>query len=78
MPDVLVRNIDKKTLEKLKLRARVNNRSLQEELKQLLESHAKPDIEETRNRVSEILSEYKASGRKFSDSAKDLSNDRKR
>ena len=65
MADVLIRNIDKNTLERLKERAARNNRSLQEELKELVEFHAKPDIEETRGRVNEILMKYKASGKKF-------------
>lgn len=78
MPDVLIRNIDKETLDKLKERAKSNNRSLQEELKDLLESYAKPDIEETRNRVNEILTKYKASGKSFPDSGDELSEDRDR
>lgn len=78
MPDVLIRNIDKSTLKKLKEVARAKNRSLQEELKELVELHARPDIEETRNRVSEILESYKASGKSFTDSSEDLSNDRLR
>ncbi|MEX0647131.1 MAG: hypothetical protein WEA56_11825 [Balneolaceae bacterium] len=78
MADVLIRNIDKETLTRLKERAKMNNRSLQEELKNMLESHAKPDIEETRNRVSDILLKYKASGKKFTDSADELSEDRER
>jgi len=78
MPDVLIRNIDKKTLKKLKEMASARNRSLQEELKELVEFHAKPDIIETRNRVTDILETYKASGRSFSDSGKDISDDRNR
>jgi len=78
MPDVLIRNIDKETLKKLKKIAKARNRSLQEELKELLELHARPDIEETRNRVSEILETYKESGKSFTDSSKDLSKDRLR
>jgi plasmid stability protein len=78
MPDVLVRNIDRETLDRLKARALSNNRSLQEELKEILEIHAKPDIESTRNRVSDILKKYEASGRRFSDSGTDLSKDRER
>lgn len=78
MADVLIRNIDKETLDKLKERAKNNNRSLQEELKDLLEGYAKPDIEETRNRVNEILTKYKASGKSFPDSGDELSEDRDR
>lgn len=78
MPNVLIRNIDEKVLERLKNRAKKNNRSLQEELKELVEFHAKPDIEETRERVNEILVKYKESGKKFPDSGEELSEDRLR
>jgi plasmid stability protein len=78
MADVLIRNIDKNTLNKLKERAKENNRSLQEELKELVEFHAKPDLAETRNRVNEILVKYKASGKSFPDSGEELSEDRER
>lgn len=76
--DVLIRNIDEETLEKLKKKAAANNRSLQAELKSLLESYAGPDIEETRNRVHEIIKKYRAEGRMFSDSTKDIREDRER
>lgn len=78
MADVLIRNIDKETLEKLKELAKNNNRSLQEELKELVDSYAKPDLEETRNKVHDILVKYKASGKSFPDSGEELSEDRDR
>jgi plasmid stability protein len=78
MADVLIRNIDKETLNRLKERAASNNRSLQEELKELVEFHAKPGIEATRDRVNEILVKYKASGKDFPDSGDELSEDRNR
>lgn len=78
MSDVLIRNINKETLDKLKERAKSNNRSLQEELKELVEFHAKPDLEETRNRVNDILVKYKTSGKSFPDSGDELSKDRER
>ena len=70
--NVLVRNIDEEVLEKLKKKASANNRSLQEELKNLLEMHAGPDIEEVRAMVRENLEKYRAEGRMFSDSTKDI------
>jgi plasmid stability protein len=76
--NVLVRNIDEETLEKLKKKAAANNRSLQEELKELLEMHAGPDIEEVRKIARESIRKYKAEGRKFSDSTKDIREDRER
>ncbi|NBC25399.1 MAG: hypothetical protein GVY08_00920 [Bacteroidetes bacterium] len=78
MADVLIRNIDKETLERLKKRAKKNNRSLQEELKDLVDNYATPDVDETRNRVNEIHTKYKASGKSFPDSGKELSEDRDR
>ncbi|MDR8393306.1 hypothetical protein NC796_19280 [Aliifodinibius sp. S!AR15-10] len=78
MSDVLIRNIDKETLEKLKKKAAANNRSLQEELKNLLEMHAGPDIEETRKMVRETLAKYRTEGRMFSDSVDDIREDRER
>lgn len=78
MADILIRNIDRATLNRLKERAKSNNRSLQEELKELVDSYAKPNFEETRNRVNEILVKYKTSGKSFPDSGKELSEDRGR
>lgn len=76
--DVLIRNIDEETLSKLKKKASANNRSLQAELKSLLEDYAGPDIEEVRAMARESIRKYKAEGRKFSDSAKDIREDRER
>ncbi|MDZ7717171.1 MAG: hypothetical protein U5J95_13260 [Balneolaceae bacterium] len=76
--NVLVRNIDEEVLEKLKKKAAANNRSLQEELKNLLEMYAGPDIEEVRKMVREDLEKYRKEGRKFSDSTKDIREDRER
>lgn len=76
--NVLIRDIDEETLEKLKKKAAANNRSLQEELKSLLELYAGPDIEEVRAMARESIKKYKAEGRKFSDSGKDISEDRER
>jgi len=44
----------------------------------LVELHAAPDFEETRNRVNEILVKYKASGKTFPDSGAELSKERER
>ncbi len=75
--NVLVRNIDEETLEKLKKKAAANNRSLQEELKELLEMHAGPDPKEVKKRVRDIFESYRAEGKKFSDSVEDIRNMRK-
>lgn len=76
--DVLIRNIDEETLGKLKKIAEANNRSLQQELKLLLERHAGPDIEEVRRMARESIERYKAQGRKFSDSTDEIREDRER
>jgi len=76
--NVLIRDIDEEILEKLKKKAAANNRSLQEELKSLLESHAGPDIEKIRTMARESIRKYKAEGRKFSDSTDDIREDRER
>lgn len=76
--NVLVRNIDEEVLEKLKQKAAANNRSLQQELKELLEMHAGPDIEKVRAMVHEELERYRKEGRQFSDSTKDIREDRER
>jgi plasmid stability protein len=43
MPEVLVRNLDEAVVEQLKNRARGNGRSLQAELKLILEHAARPE-----------------------------------
>ncbi|GAB5409377.1 MAG: hypothetical protein BalsKO_17420 [Balneolaceae bacterium] len=78
MPDVLIRNIEEDVLTKLKEKAEKNNRSLQGELHEILKEYVGPDIEKTRNMVNDILVEYRAEGRTFSDSAEDLREDRDR
>lgn len=76
--NILVRNIDEKTLDKLKAKAEANNKSLQEELKTLLESHAGPDIEEVRAMARESIRKYKAEGKMFPDSTEEIRKDRNR
>lgn len=46
MPDVLVRDVPKKTVEALKRRAKRKNRSLQQEVKTILEGSAEGDLAE--------------------------------
>ncbi len=78
MSQVLVRDLDGKTLEALKRRAKQNNRSLQQELKTILEEAAglKPvDMLAEADRIREVLAR---SGRQFSDSADLIREDRDR
>ncbi len=78
MPDVLIRNIDEKTLERLKERAKANKRSLQEELKELLEFHSGRNHEKAIEMVREIQEKYKQSGKLFPDSTEEIRKERER
>lgn len=78
MADVLIRNIDKNTLERLKERAKSNKRSLQEELKELLEIHSGKRSEKAIEMVREIQEKYKKSGVIFPDSTEEIRKDRDR
>jgi plasmid stability protein len=46
MGQVLVRNVKEKTIERLKLRAESNGRSLEQELREILDKAAGPTVEE--------------------------------
>jgi plasmid stability protein len=43
MSDILIRNVDESVVEQLEIRARKNGRSLQAELKLILEQAARPE-----------------------------------
>ena len=45
MPDILVRNLSQETVEALKARAKRHGRSLQQEIKVMLENYAQQDID---------------------------------
>lgn len=68
MPDVLVRNIDEKTLNNWKKRAARNNRSLQAELKEMIDALGRTDPDEVRKEIRATFEKYRAEGRQFSDS----------
>ena len=72
MPDVLVRNIDEKTLNNWKKRAKRNNRSLQAELKDVIDSLGRTDPEEVKKEIRATLEKYKSEGRQFSDSVEHI------
>lgn len=75
MPQVLVRDLDARVIERLKARAKRDGRSLQGELKVILEAAARNDTEvrATIDRVRGLFSE-----RSFSDSAVSIREDRQR
>lgn len=76
MPDLLIRDLDAKLLDRLKQRAKRQGRSLQSEVKEILKNNAPLSIEEARARLAEITT--RLGGRKFPDSADLLRADRDR
>jgi plasmid stability protein len=78
MPDVLVRNIDEKTLNNWKKRAAKNNRSLQAELKEMIDSFGRTDPDEIKVKMRKMVEKFEAEGRTFSDSAELIREDRER
>ncbi len=76
MPDILVRDLTPDTIEKLKARARQHGRSLQGEVKVILEGAVGLSLDEARL-LSEKWQERLAGGQ-FSDSAESVREDRQR
>jgi len=76
MPDVLVRGIDDELLEALIERARTNGRSLQVELKTILEQATQTRMADSRALAAKIRRSLKSGG--HSDSAALLAEDRRR
>lgn len=68
MAQVLVRQLDDKVVDRLKRRAKEHGRSLQSEVKTILEE-AVPDYEAAWKRIEEFRNRLKKSGRRFTDSA---------
>lgn len=76
MADILVRDVDSKTLSRLKARARRNKRSLQSEAKSILEAAAGYSDAEARRVLRQWQEKLK--GRRVLDSVRLLSEDRRR
>ncbi len=76
MADVLIRELDSVVVERLKNRAKSNGRSLQGELKHILEQAARIDVVDLRLQREHIRSVL--AGRTFSDSTELLRQDRER
>jgi plasmid stability protein len=76
MARVLIRDLDERTVERLKQRAARNHRSLQAELQMIIERAAETDVLETRLVAARIR--RKLSGRNHSDSVALLADDRRR
>ena len=77
MPDILVRNLNKDTVSRLKARAAENGRSLQTEVKDILERSAG---QLTHRQLYEraVRFSQRFEGRNFTDSVELLREDRKR
>ena len=78
MPNLLVRDLDKKTIDKLKRRAERHNTSLQAEAKTILEESSRLDWEEFAKRADAFREKMIKSGRTFSDSTDMVREDRDR
>lgn len=79
MAQILVRDLDKETVERLKKRARDDGRSLQSEVKHILSQAAQEptvDMEAARALVENIRKKFK--GRRFPDSVELIREDRDR
>lgn len=76
MPQLLVRDLDAGTVERLKLRAQRHGRSLQGEVKAILQAAATFSIEE----AGEVAAQWqrRLAGRTFADSAETIREDRQR
>ena len=77
MAQVLVRQLDKKVVVRLKKRAKEHGRSLQSEVKTILEE-AVPDYEAAWKRIEAFRTRLRKSGRAFADSADLIREDRDR
>ena len=76
MAQILVRDLDAAVVERLKRRAKRDGRSLQAEVKMILEHAAKVDMDTAREMLDKFRRRFK--GRKFSDSVELLREDRER
>ena len=77
MAQVLVRQLNDEVVDRLKKRAKEHGRSLQSEVKTILED-AVPDYERAWKRIDSLRLRLKRSSRKFSDSAGLIRKDRDR
>ncbi len=78
MPQVLVRNLDKETIDALKLRAGRHRNSLQAELKRILEEASRPLAADALAAARRIQANLRKRGIVFSDSGRLQAEDRRR
>lgn len=78
MPNILIRHVPEAVLRALKERALHKHRSLQQELRAILEECAQPSTHEALTRARQIRSKLARSRRCFGDSVELLREDRAR
>jgi antitoxin FitA len=76
MAQIIVRNLDDAIVDRLKARARDNDRSLEAEVRHILEQSARVDMAQARQIAIDIRERLK--GRKFPDVAELIREDRER
>ncbi len=76
MAQILIRNLDDAVVERLKVRAKGNGRSLEAEVRYILEQSAKVDMATARQHIMEIRK--KLEGRTFPDTVELIREDRDR
>ena len=76
MAQIPVRNLDETVVERLKDRARNNGRSLEAEVRHILEQSARVEMAKSRRKIIAIRRKLK--GRRFTDSVELIREDRER
>ena len=76
MAEILVRDLDPDIVTRLKTRARLHGRSLQKEIKLILEESTPVDIRQAAKLMESW--QLRLAGRSFADSAEQLRQDRER
>jgi plasmid stability protein len=76
MAQIIVRNLEDAVVERLKARAKASGRSLEAEVRQILEQSAKVDMAQARQMAIEMRRRLK--GRKFPDAVELIREDRER
>lgn len=76
MPQILIRNVNQTTLEKLKERARRHKRSLQGEVSSILERAVRTDVSQFLEKAARLRE--RLAGRTFSDTTELIAEDRAR
>ncbi len=76
MPNILIRDVPQKVVSQLKARARRHNRSLQQELKDVIESFTRYSAGGITLRATSIRKKLAAKRKTFTDSAELLREDR--